>query len=142
MGVQRKLMIVSVALYIASLIPDSFCIGGYCSGWPGWGILLVGWLALLATPANMTWLANPVLFVCWGLMLRSRWRAALVVGIAALAGGGSFLLHDKILSSESGSLTTITGTALGYWLWLASMAVACIGAGSAVWRDRRNSVTP
>jgi len=130
---QRKVLIISVVLYVASLTPDSICISGDCGGWPGWGILFVGWLALFATPANMTWLANPVLFVCWGLLLGSRWWAALVVGAAALAGGGSFLLHDKILSSESGSLSTITGTAIGYWLWLASMAVACLCAGSAIW---------
>ncbi|MBF0325731.1 MAG: hypothetical protein HQL42_11770 [Alphaproteobacteria bacterium] len=123
---ERFLVAVSVAVYIASLAaPTAICIGDQCDSWPGYGILLFGWLAVYASPANMTWLANPLLFICWMLQLFSSTKAALMAGLAALGLAASFLLYDQVLSSESGSLSTITGTAPGYWLWLAAMAVAC-----------------
>ncbi len=95
----------------------------------------MGWLALFGSPANMTWLANLALFASWGLLIGSQWRAALITGIAALAGGVSFLLCDGVLSSESGNLSSITGTAIGYWLWLSSMAAACCCAVLSPWQS-------
>jgi len=117
-----------MALYAASLFNDGICIDSRCDSWPGWSILLLGGLALFGSPANATWLANPALFASWGLLIGSQWRAALIAAIVALAGGASFLLFDGVVSSESGGLSSITGTAIGYWLWLSSMAVACFGA--------------
>lgn len=134
---QRALTVASVVLYGASLFyPEAICISGDCSSWPGMGILAFGALAMFATPANMTWIANLILFVCWALQITSRWRTALIAGLIALGWAASFLLHDKILSSESGSLSTITGTAPGYWLWLAAMAMACVNAGLSLGKPK------
>jgi len=55
--------------------------------------------------------------------------AALVTGAIALVWGASFMLHDQILSSESGGLSSVTGVAAGCWLWLMSwLSPACAPA--------------
>ena len=126
------ILFASILLYVSSLFPDSICIDDRCDSWPGYAILLMGWMALLGSPANMTWGANLALFICWALLANSRWIAALVAGVLALTWGASLLLYSGVMSSESGGLSSITGTAIGYWLWLFSMVAACCCAGYSI----------
>lgn len=136
---ERTLLALSIAVYLASLFPDSFCIGDSCSDWPGWGILLIGWMAVLFSPANATWIANPLVFASWfALFLRFR-RLSLALAGVACAVALSFLLFDEVQSSEGGRLRPITGTALGYWLWVVSMALAGLAAGAGLWRQGKSS---
>lgn len=139
MRMQRLFLMASVVIYVICLFPDSFCMSGDCDDWPGWGILMMGGFVVYASLANMTWLANPLLFLCWILLASSRWRAALVVGTVALGVAVSFLFQDEVLRSESGHLSRISGTAIGYWLWLASMAAACASAGYPLWLKARKT---
>lgn len=135
--IRLGLMAPSVVAYVACLGLDSFCVSGSCDGWPGWGVLALGGLTIFAGPANATWLANPLLFSAWGLYLGSRERAALACSLTALAIAASFMLQTEVLVAESGSLSTITGHAAGYWLWLAGMAAAAAAALAAMLHRRR-----
>jgi hypothetical protein len=113
----------SVGLFFVSLALPVF------PGWPGWGILIFGWLSMfMAHPANLTWLANPLLFVAWiGLGVSSRITAVLF-SIAAFVVAGAFLFCKTVILGEDGSPRLIEGQILGYWPWLASTAAALAGA--------------
>lgn len=127
----RAALLVSVTLYAASLTRDAFCVAGNCSDWPAWSILVFGMLAIDGTAANMSWLANPLLFAAWIAAFADRAVASVILGLAALAVGASFLFQTEVITNEGGLLNPITGLKEGYWLWLASMILACIAGALA-----------
>ncbi len=124
----RVLLLASAATYTGALFHDAFCVEGRCGDWPGWTILLFGALGLGGSVVNMAWLANPSLFASWILTWFGKRVAAVVAGLAALALAASFLLQKTVVSNEAGIAKEITGLEQGYWLWLASMAIACVAA--------------
>jgi hypothetical protein len=124
----KGLLLLSVALYIACLAMDSFCLAT-CSDWPGIGVLIVGALGVPLFGSNLLWLANPALFVAWFFIWQRQGVWASILGGVALALAAAFMLVDSIVASESGMPSRITGLALGYWVWLASIAAACGAAG-------------
>jgi hypothetical protein len=118
----------SVVLFLACLPFDSFCINGSCSGWPSWGVLAFGFLGISASPANMIWIANPLLITSWLATFR-RWTLfPLLLGGSALVLALTFLFAKTAVTNEGGIPFPITGYRTGYWLWLASMTMACIAA--------------
>jgi hypothetical protein len=117
----------SIFLYLACMPLDSFCINNHCGDWPAWSVLLAGPLAMMA-PANLTWLANPLLFCAWGCTFASARTAAIVAAVSALALATSFLAFKTAVTNEAGIEMPITGYAPGYWLWLGSMVFAVISA--------------
>jgi hypothetical protein len=86
--------------------------------------LVFGWLGLVAYPTNLIWLANPLLFASWLAILQRLRLRAVACSVAAFGLGGAFLLASKVMASESGYPSAVTGYKAGYWLWLASMAIA------------------
>lgn len=124
----RILLALSVVAYIACLPWDAFCVRGLCDEWPAWTILLSGWLMLGSPFANFTWLANPVLFASWWFISARETVVSLILSIIALATAASFLLAGDVITNEAGIVRPITGYRIGYWLWLASMALACLAA--------------
>jgi hypothetical protein len=122
----------SAVLYAACLPFDAFCRRGSCSGSSGFGILLTGALGIGLTPANTTWVANPILFAAW-LATHRNWKTlGVLLSFVALMVGLSFMHYSTVVTDESGSPLAITGYRIGYWLWLASMAASCIGASIGV----------
>ena len=88
---------------------------------------MIGWLG--PDDGIVAWFANPMILFAWILMVFRplRWVAfgtALVALILAL----SFLLNTEVTKDEAGHIEDITGYAVGYWLWLASMVVAILGS--------------
>jgi hypothetical protein len=123
----RKIwLLVSVGLFVACLPLNSFCVQGEC-GWPGYLILSTGWLLMLETPANLTWLAIPILFLSWIAILKRLRVVAIYQSLSALALSAVFLLMRTIVVSEAGTLE-LTGVRPAYWLWLASAIAAAIAA--------------
>jgi hypothetical protein len=123
------LLFLSVAVYIAALLQDEvFCVSGNCGDWPGYAILLFGVLAVGGNLANMAWLANPLLLATWLTTWFGRRTPSVIVGLAALVLAASFLFAGTVVSNEAGIANPITGLRLGYWLWLASAAIACTAA--------------
>jgi hypothetical protein len=88
-------------------------------------------LALGVTGGYLLWFANPLLFVAWTLILLRRRPAALWFAVSALAFGIAFLGQTTVETGAIGSdgPMEVTGYKEGYWLWLASMAVAVVAAG-------------
>ena len=128
MNPARVVLIVAVVVYLVSMPLDIFCIDGKCSDWQGWGALAFGWLVLAGADANMAWLANPMLLVAWISILLDRRLVALGFALGALVIGLSFLTFETVVTNEGGVASAITGYRLGYWVWLASMAVTVLSA--------------
>jgi hypothetical protein len=130
------LMAVSVALFLACMTQDSFCMSNVCGRWPAYDVLAMGWLepfALLNVGpfVAFSWYANPALFFTWICIALSKNQVAAIFGcIGGSIGtllGLSFLLGTSVLVSERGS-DEITGYAVGYWLWLGSLCLALLSA--------------
>lgn len=122
-------LLASILVYIACLSQDSFCVNGSCSDWPGWGVLMLGWIEGAIHPrAGVSWYANPVLYVAWFFISRADRKKALRFSVAALLLAAWFLLVRNVAVSEQGALSDVTGYALGYWLWLASTGLAVVAA--------------
>lgn len=124
----RYLLALSGVLYVVCLPWDAFCVHDACSNWPAWSILAFGFIPFAASLANLTWFANPILFVAWiSVFQQQKWPAQLL-SLASLAIAVSFLLMSKVAADESGGLSIITGYRIGYWLWVASMGAAFASA--------------
>lgn len=123
------LLLLSVVVYAAALVQEeAFCVDGQCANWPGYAILLFGALALGDNPANLAWLANPLLLVAWIATWLGRRALAVIAGLAALALAVSFFFAGTVITNEAGIANPVTGMRLGYWLWLASGAMASVAA--------------
>jgi len=121
----RVALVLSVILFAASLTQDAFCVSGICSDWPGWSILLFGALG------HTSWFANPLLLASWIAALFARRIPALLLSLAALGLGGSFMFETSVITNEAGMANPVTGLREGYWLWLAGMGGAVGAAGLA-----------
>ena len=125
----------SVVLFTASLAVTAFYSDGH-DRTAGWSALLIGWvpaifgvLGLLRLDFEMwtclAWFANPLLLVCLTLAAQGR-RRALAFGVAAL-GFALVFLATRSLPAGDHSLGNVI-PAIGYWLWMASMLAAMVGA--------------
>jgi hypothetical protein len=74
----------------------------------------------------MTWLANPLLFCSWIVLIKAARRAAIYLSLAALAFSALFLIAGEVVGDKGPMDITCFGP--GYWLWLASSAAASISA--------------
>jgi hypothetical protein len=131
--VSRLMVALSAILYVVSLTRNTFCVPSGCNGWPGWGVLLMGWIEPVALAevgpfVALSWYANPCVGAAWVFAFNSNRRWAVTFAGAGLLLGLAFLLGKVVLVSEGGFPYQITGHAAGYWLWIASLTVA-LGAG-------------
>jgi hypothetical protein len=125
----RFAFVLSIALYVLSLVlPESFCVDGQCSGWPGYGVALLGELAFFWSPANLCWLVNPLVLMAWIMLWNDERRTAFLFAVAAFALAVVFMGMRKVVTGEDGGLRSITGLRAGYWAWLLSTGVACCAA--------------
>ncbi len=119
-------LFLSIVLFVCSLSQRTYCIDSDCGErWSGLMCLLVGVFGLFSCRAGLTWLANPLLFYAW-INFSEYGPSSCYTSLAALLIGLSFLLRKSIIKDEGGNYGTITGYRAGYWLWLASMAVAVL----------------
>jgi hypothetical protein len=126
--ISRSLLILSILLYGACLPFDAFCVSGECSQWPSYGILFFGALGLPGSFANLTWIANPILFLSWVTRATQQKVQACVYSFTALIIAMSFLLDRTVVTNEGGIPFPITGYKIGYWIWLTSMAAICLSS--------------
>ena len=117
----------SVVLYAACLPLDGF--GSRGGGdWPGFFILIMGVFPIASTPANLTWLANPLIFGAWAMIWLAEKTIAVAIGGIAVMAAAAFLFMETVVTSTGGEPSLITRLGTGYWLWLTSAAAACLGA--------------
>lgn len=124
----RAVLIVAIVVYLACMPLDAFCVGGKCSDWQGWGILAFGGMLLASADSNIVWLANPILFLAWIMVLLNRRLVAVLLSLGALVIGLAFLSFKSVVTNEGGIQMPITGYKAGYWVWLASMGVTAVSA--------------
>ncbi|MEI6757682.1 MAG: hypothetical protein FDX18_10545 [Chlorobium sp.] len=108
----------SVVLFFLSLTQDCYFTDRLDSLTPGWALLLTGWIGFLY--GYFTWFANPLLFLSWIGFFRKNFQLSFLASLGAILVMLSFLLYDKIVTSEAPNYSLITGYGLGYWLWVAS----------------------
>jgi hypothetical protein len=116
----------SVLLFAWSLSFDAYYTDGRPDGAPALLTLLTGWLGV--TIGGFSWLANPLLGAAWlCLLLKRDVRAAFAAGAATIL-ASAFFFQSSIVVDEAGTVGRISGVGRGYWLWLASMAIALAAA--------------
>ena len=121
------LLAISVLFYLVAMFTAPFRTGAPAPHpWAdGWQVLLTGWMGVLV--GIYAWLANPLVFAAWLLTARYRAQAVVLAGLALLF-GMSFLSQHQIAVDEAGNVGFVHLDAIGYWCWLASFAVAAVGA--------------
>jgi hypothetical protein len=124
----RHLLILSLLLYGGSLLTNVF------AGLLGAVALAFGWMeAIYFTHVvgfwvGFAWFANPLLFGAWILLATAGYRRALLLAVLALILGLGLLAGTRIVVSGSGMTMNLPQMSLGYWLWIASLAAALLGA--------------
>lgn len=126
--------LLSITFYIISL----FLVGFYDHQNGGnFGILIVafGGLAMLSGGAALAWLANPVLWFSWFMVIRKP-KLSFIGSLLSTIISLSFLLFDTIRDAgttvgtdyQVGSFDVkVTGYGLGYWLWVLSSLILLMG---------------
>jgi hypothetical protein len=129
----KSWLFISLFVYIFCLPFTAFHIGGDHIGgygdYSGYKALIGGWPGLfVGVPADRVWLANPLLFASWVFILLKKKRVTAFLSVAAFLTGASFSLFKTVAVVPMVFNSPITGYDTGYWLWLASMACAVVGA--------------
>lgn len=115
------LPVISITLFSLCLTQDAFYTGENSKGADGFGVLLFGGLGIFAMdPAAISWLANPFLILSWVTYYTGEKKLVYLSSILAVLFAASFQMFEGVVTSTSGSPSTITGYGPGYWLWLFS----------------------
>ena len=118
LSARRAIITISLFIYAVCLSMDSICTTDGCSNWPAWGILLFGWIVMFSSFANFLWIANPLYFFSLIYFYKERIARAVILSFVSFIFGLSFVWCKYILVNESGYLSIITGTEVGYWVWI------------------------
>jgi hypothetical protein len=119
------ILIAGVGLFAISLFNICFCTDNGCR--TSFEAFLIGWLGMLTGGASLTWLANPLLVVCWILMAKNK-KTAWPFGLLSTLVSISFLKFQVIIENEAGHYNPITKIGSGYWLWLSSSLATFLGS--------------
>ena len=137
-----KVGILSIAIFAVALTQDGFYLDrvGRNAWAPGWGEFAFGWISLFS--GTVAWLGNPLLIASWIFLFKKKpgWAAGLA--FLALLFMLSFLHDKRIVDSEAGTSSRISGYGLGYWLWLSSAFVAAFGSCVALLTTPRTAPIP
>jgi hypothetical protein len=128
----RRVACVSVLLYAVALAAEVL------PGWRGWRVLLSGWRESLMAGADprvaFGWLANPLLFASWVLVLRSACgKGAVLAAVAVLLGVGVRFGTHLV---ANGVRLPMPRLGAAYWLWLAALVAALLAALLGRWRRK------
>lgn len=131
MSLYKLILLVSISLYIISLSqlivitePNSDIVGFFA--------LITGW------GVSEIWLANPILFASW-YFLNIKPKLALTGSLLSTIISLSFLKTSEIMVNEAGQMNKIIDFKMGYWLWLSSSIILCIGSGIIVFFSKQET---
>ena len=120
----------SVFLYLAACVAPCLEVTQKSDPvWPGWQILLMGWLGVLV--GQFAWLANPLWLGGLIFFALRKWTVALILsGLAILPTFNTLTMFVTELPADEGGMNTfhLVRLRIGFYLWLASLAVLFVGA--------------
>ena len=114
-------------LFGLSLLSPTYCTNVHCSGFgSGMMDLCLGWLgAIFYGGVYIAWYAN--LFIIIALILKKHAPIiSLLLTLAAIIIGLTFLNGGEVLLNEAGHTGYITKIQFGYWLWMSGMFIQLI----------------
>ena len=131
------ILLCSACVYILSLFSPALLVE-YGEPWSGGGVLALGWMGILDIPNNwagLAWWANPAYFLAIIAYIRASESSIakrnnvipLCLGVLALLLGATSIYSKG--QDFSGSISTIIGFGIGFYLWMASfltLLIACI----------------
>lgn len=124
---KMTLLAISIGLFGISLTQSAYHAVGEVKGADSPVLLLWGWMGFFAgEPSAFIWLANPLLGLCWGFVWASS-RVSLIMSVVCVGTMLAFLSFSKMPINENGKYELIAGYDAGYWLWVSSAAILCIG---------------
>ena len=91
--------------------------------WPGWQILLMGWLAIFNQ--QIAWYANLLHFFNLGLMAGRLWRLNIAMCIFTLLVALNTLLffQQDIPMNGAGSTMQLHALRIGFYFWMTSLSI-------------------
>lgn len=89
---------------------------------------------------NVSWYANPCLFISLLQLKRGNLKKALIFSILSVILGFSFLFYKTIIVNEGGGKSDIIAYGLGYWFWLSSIIINFLGITLTNMIVRDNSI--
>ena len=95
----------------------------------GWVALAFGWVGV-SRVEDLAWFANPLLIFGWLLAPSGARFLSGPFCVAALLISGAFLFATKVVGPGEGGFreADLVSIGSGYWLWLASIAMAVVAA--------------
>lgn len=116
----------SLILYILCLFLPAFYISGNNpSAWSlGLGLLFIGWIG------DISWFANPLLFVSWIFYKYKKFLMAALCALLALGFSLSFLTTENLVVSTAPHYADVTSYGVGYYAWIISIACALVASFS------------
>ncbi|AQX08543.1 hypothetical protein [Elizabethkingia ursingii] len=130
---QSLTLIISIALFVASLTQIAVNMGN--DYMLSIACLLLGWAEVFE--GGIAWLANPLLFISWFLLLIKQPKISLPLSLITFFLSLSYLSASTITVNEGGGKAAITSYGLGYYLWLASSISLFIGSLWTIISNRR-----
>ena len=127
----KKVKIVVIAssllIFIVALFNNCYSTDGKDDTVGSVGLIafLLGWMN--ASETFIVWFANPLFFLAIILLFLHK-TAALITASSAFILALSFQFFDEVLINEGGTIGKIDSLSIGYWLWLASIALVLFAA--------------
>jgi hypothetical protein len=122
----KRLRLVSMVLFAACMPITAFHAGNLA--YKSWQVLLIGFLGFgIGNWAGFGWWSNVLLLGSWFVVGTNRKAAALLLTFCALALALPFLTMHEFVAGHAGDMQPLK-IDLGYWTWLASLAMAIAAA--------------
>jgi hypothetical protein len=129
-ALKRYIILISLLIFIISLTQTAITYHDYdgTKTHDGISLFLVGGIVILGggLPEWFVWLANPFYLIGIILFLKSKKLSRIFSALAILL-ALCFISFKEILAAENGRMATVQALNIGYWLWVASMAIFTIG---------------
>ncbi len=123
---KKIIFFISLTLFLISLTLTPYTTAQSSDG-IGIFVLIMGFFALVCDwQSGIVWFANPLLLVAW-ILLFINVRVSKIFSIASCICALYFLLIDKVVANEAGGKSVIISYEIGYWFWLGSCLIFCIG---------------
>lgn len=129
-SLKRYILLISLLIFVISLTQTAITYHDYngTKTHDGISLFLVGGIVILGGGLSewFAWLANPLYLIGIILFLKSK-KLSRIFSVTAILFALYFTTFKEILAAEDGRMATVQALNIGYWLWVASIAILTIG---------------